>query len=73
MTSEQLITELNDSLGAVAQDRKEYLRGLNRLGKQFKTVKKDLLKSLKKETKKSRRKVLKRDLRRVEQACQLFQ
>ncbi len=70
MTSIELVTELNNCLGTVAQERKEYMEGLNQLAKQFKAAKKNLLKMLKKETSKTQRKLLKQDLRKVEQAYQ---
>ena len=70
MTSIELVTELNSCLGTIAQERGEYMDGLNQLAKQFKAAKKNLLKMLKKETSKTKRKLLKKDLRKVELAYQ---
>ncbi len=73
MTSIELVTELNNCLGTAAQERNEYISGLNQFAKQFKTARKDLRMMLRKETSKTKRKLLKNDLRKVELACQSLQ
>jgi len=70
MTSQELVAELNTCLGAAAQDKNEFLSGLDQLAKKLKKAKKDLVRMLKKETSKPKRKELKKKLRKAELAYQ---